>query len=212
MTNNLMTKAYDVNYWDSFRATSYKTSTVSNSIANSGKELRFTMSTDKNVSNGYGGINAIPDNGRLTIGKTYTYSIVIKATRALTITLGPEQQKSVFDFNINTSWKKITKTFVASKRDDGNDYYTFIIYSNTYANPSQGALNNDTFYIHSIELAEGNGPKVTTLTKYYGETLPNPSSRSGYTFLGWYTDPIGGSKVTSAQANQTYYAHWKYNG
>ena len=57
MTNNLMTKAYDVNYWDSYLATSYKTSTVSNLNANLGKELRFTMSTDKNLRNGYGGVN-----------------------------------------------------------------------------------------------------------------------------------------------------------
>ena len=63
-----------------------------------------------------------------------------------------------------------------------------------------------------MELAEGNGPKVTNLTKYYGQSLPNPSARSGYTFVGWYTEPVGGTKVTYAQANQTYYAHWRYNG
>ena len=88
MTNNLMTKSYDVNYWDSFYATSYKTSTVKNLDANSGKELRFTMSTNKDVRLGYGGVNAIPDNGRLTIGKTYTYSIVIKTTRPLKMQVG----------------------------------------------------------------------------------------------------------------------------
>ncbi len=212
MTNNLMTKAYDVNYWDSYLATSYKTSTVSNLNANLGKELRFTMSTDKNLRNGYGGVNAIPDNRRLTLGKTYTYSIVIKATKALAVTLGPEQQTTVPCFDINTTWKKITKTFVASKRNDGNDYYTFVIYSNAIENPSQGALNNDTFYVHSVELAEGTGPKVISETKYYGQSLSNPPARSGYTFVGWYTEPVGGTKVTYAQANQTYYAHWRYNG
>lgn len=212
MTNNLMTKSYDVNYWDSFYATSYKTSTVKNLDANSGKELRFTMSTNKDVRLGYGGVNAIPDNRRLTIGKTYTYSIVIKTTRPLKMQVGAEQQYIVPTVDVNTSWQKITHTFVASERHDGFDYHTYIIYSNSFSNPSQGGLNNDTFYVHSVELAEGNGPKVTNLTKYYGQSLPNPSARSGYTFVGWYTEPVGGTKVTYAQANQTYYAHWRYNG
>ena len=212
MTNNLMTKSYDVNYWDSFYATSYKTSTVKNLDANSGKELRFTMSTNKDVRLGYGGVNAIPDNGRLTIGKTYTYSIVIKTTRPLKMQVGAEQQYIVPTVDVNTSWKKIIHTFVASERHDGFGYHTYIIYADSFSNPSQGGLNNDTFYVHSVELAEGNGPKVTSLTKYYGQSLPNPSARSGYTFVGWYTEPVGGTKVTYAQANQTYYAHWRYNG
>lgn len=45
----------------------------------------------------------------------------------------------------------------------------------------------------------------------YGD-LPNPT-RSGYTFNGWFTDPTGGTQVTSATtvsltADQTLYAHW----
>ena len=50
----------------------------------------------------------------------------------------------------------------------------FVIYSNAIENPSQGALNNDTFYVHSVELAEGTGPKVISETKYYGQSLGNP--------------------------------------
>ena len=41
------------------------------------------------------------------------------------------------------------------------------------------------------------------------------ASRSGYTFDGWWTDPVGGTQVTvdtiMPDSNITVYAHWKYN-
>lgn len=42
-------------------------------------------------------------------------------------------------------------------------------------------------------------------------------TREEYTFLGWYTAKKGGTKITAdtvynGTANQTLYAHWKYNG
>ena len=48
----------------------------------------------------------------------------------------------------------------------------------------------------------------------YG-TLPTPT-RKGYTFKGWWTDPSGGSEITSNTtftlgAAQTLYAHWEAN-
>ena len=45
------------------------------------------------------------------------------------------------------------------------------------------------------------------------DTLPTPT-RENYTFLGWYTDPIEGNKIsgdTVVTKNTTYYAHWQYN-
>ena len=53
---------------------------------------------------------------------------------------------------------------------------------------------------------------------FYGETygtLPTPS-RTGYTFDGWYTEKMGGTKIVSdtkvtTTANQTLYAHWTAN-
>lgn len=42
--------------------------------------------------------------------------------------------------------------------------------------------------------------------------LPEPSNRRGYAFLGWYTDRIAGTVLTSATtvpvADTIYYAHW----
>ena len=56
--------------------------------------------------------------------------------------------------------------------------------------------------------------KDTTITPSYYYThsevhFPSPS-RSGYRFDGWYTDPVGGEKITSYETYEdiTLYAHW----
>ncbi|MBS7398075.1 MAG: PASTA domain-containing protein, partial [Ruminiclostridium sp.] len=67
---------------------------------------------------------------------------------------------------------------------------------------------------------DANGGNVTqnskdvTLGAEYGE-LP-VATKSGETFIGWYTDKDGGSRITkdsvvSITSNQTLYAHWKTN-
>ena len=65
----------------------------------------------------------------------------------------------------------------------------------------------------------GNGggtPNPSTITKTYGSelgTLPT-CSRTGYTFLGWYTASSGGTKISSTTkiiGTVTYYAQWSIN-
>lgn len=65
----------------------------------------------------------------------------------------------------------------------------------------------------------GNGggtPSPSTITKTYGSelgTLP-ACSRTGYTFLGWYTASSGGTKISSTTkitGTVTYYAQWSIN-
>ena len=65
----------------------------------------------------------------------------------------------------------------------------------------------------------GNGggtPSPSTITKTYGSelgTLPT-CSRTGYTFIGWYTASSGGTKISSATkitGTVTYYAQWSIN-
>lgn len=66
----------------------------------------------------------------------------------------------------------------------------------------------------------GNGGNVSTDSAEvtYGEaygTLPTPT-RDYYTFVGWYTDPNAGSRVTSdtpmnSESDVTLYAHWEHN-
>ncbi len=57
--------------------------------------------------------------------------------------------------------------------------------------------------------------QTVTYDATYGE-LPS-STRTGYTFVGWFTEAVGGTQVTSSTtvkitAAQTLYAHWTANG
>lgn len=67
-------------------------------------------------------------------------------------------------------------------------------------------------YTVSYDVNGGNGSYSPTTVKE-GEkiTLPADPTREGYKFLGWFTTPTGGDKVTSDTAvagNMTLYAHW----
>ena len=93
------------------------------------------------------------------------------------------------------------------------------------ANTTMGA-GNTTIYAHWTATRRsytatfnGNGggtPNPSTITKTYGSelgTLPT-CSRTGYTFLGWYTASSGGTKISSTTkiiGTVTYYAQWSIN-
>ena len=86
--------------------------------------------------------------------------------------------------------------------------------------------SNTTIYAHWTATPRsytatfnGNGggtPSPSTITKTYGSelgTLPT-CSRTGYTFLGWYTASSGGTKISSTTkitGTVTYYAQWSIN-
>ena len=93
------------------------------------------------------------------------------------------------------------------------------------ANTTMGA-GNTTIYAHWTATTRsytatfnGNGggtPSPSTITKTYGSelgTLPT-CSRTGYTFLGWYTASSGGTKISSTTkitGTVIYYAQWSIN-
>lgn len=52
---------------------------------------------------------------------------------------------------------------------------------------------------------------IATVWQKYTDTLVASPSREGYTFLGWYTEPIDGEKISDSE-DTTYYAYWQYNG
>ena len=58
-----------------------------------------------------------------------------------------------------------------------------------------------------------NGTYPTTYTEGTVTVLPTDVTKSGYTFLGWFTASEGGEKVTQIEADATgdkvFYAHWK---
>ena len=88
------------------------------------------------------------------------------------------------------------------------------------------ASNNQVLYArwdgskttYTVKLdANGGAVSPDSIQVTYGSTygkLPTPT-RSGYTFVGWYTSLTGGTKITSsskfevASNNQVLYAHWE---
>ncbi|MBQ7295375.1 MAG: InlB B-repeat-containing protein [Clostridia bacterium] len=99
-------------------------------------------------------------------------------------------------------------------------YYRFyaiidtVYYSDVYYFTSDSTLPT---YILTFDANGGScstASKTVTYSNNYG-TLPTPT-RSGYTFNGWYTTAIGGTKVTSSSVmneigDHTLYAHWTCN-
>ena len=69
-----------------------------------------------------------------------------------------------------------------------------------------------------VTLNSNIGTGSTNTEQYYvsGDSalLPESQARIGYTFNGWFTDPVGGRKVESgvtASESVIYYAHWTAN-
>ena len=193
-------KPINTNQWSMSTDASASTRTLAdNTAAKYGKEVRLTMNEGTS-----GGPHIQAPCGRLTVGKTYTWSLYIKASSNKTLSIGHEQsgRKTV---NVTTSWQRITHTFTAE--DTTYNSFTFYVSGSTWT-------AGDILYVHSLELAEASGLNVTTQTKTYGTTLGTLTtpSRDGYTFAGWFTAPIGGTQIfgttTVPAANTTYYAHW----
>lgn len=70
------------------------------------------------------------------------------------------------------------------------------------------------FYENASGVTLNTTSKKVTYDSTYG-TLPTPT-KTGYTFLGWFTAPSGGTQVTASTEvdiidNQNLYAHWKAN-
>ena len=214
-TANTYTITYDYNYLDGDiyesnpyitrnfgNATAVGTTTkVENTSAKYGLELDWTCTTA-----GTGGAHMSP--GRLTVGNTYTWSVYVKASKAITLNLGQEQngRKQV---NVTTEWQRFTYTFTAGD----TTYNSFTFYAVTGTPWAVG----DILYMHSLELKEVSSLNITTQTKTYGDTLGTlpTASRTGYTFDGWYTAPVGETKIATTTAvpaaDTTYYAHWTIN-
>ena len=90
----------------------------------------------------------------------------------------------------------------------------------TFADGELVEIDEDRFnsmLTSSIITFDANGGEVSEATKtiYYGQyygDMPVPV-RTGYTFVGWFTEKTGGKQVTkdtivTALANQTLYAQW----
>mgnify|MGYP004586746335 FL=1 len=143
---------------------------------------------------------------QLTTGKTYSFSFEIKGNSSFQVEVGSEQTKNK-QITVQTNWNRIINNFTANN----TPYKAFRIYN--WINPNI----NRTLEIRNLSLQEGEYDNYsTTILKEYdnlNNTLPTPT-RENYTFLGWYTEPIEGEKISSetiVTEDTTYYAHWQYN-
>ena len=195
-------KPINTDQWSQATATTSARALADNAEAKYGKEIRLTMNEGTS-----GGPHISPPCGRLTVGKTYTWSLYIKASSPKTLLIGHEQsgRKTV---NVTTSWQRITHTFTAE--DTTYNSFTFYLSGSTWT-------AGDILYVHSLELAEASSLNVTSSSKTYGTelgTLPTPS-RDGHTFVGWFTEPTGGTQISATTTvpvdGTTYYAHWTVN-
>lgn len=116
-----------------------------------------------------------------------------------------------------TTWKFRVNT--SEHNFESGLYYTDIYGYDNFGNRSfisSQSVNVPNVTI-SFDARGGTTPSVSTITKGYGNaigTLPT-TSMVGYTFLGWYTAPSGGTKIEASSTmpanNTTYYAQWSIN-
>ena len=145
---------------------------------------------------------------RLSVGKKYTWTVKFKVNSGgvKTLNIGQEQGGTKIVNVKSGTWQYETLTFIAGD----TQWNSFVFYV------SSGQWNSgDTIEILDLSIKEVGTANLETQSRKYGATigtLPKAPSRTGYTFEGWYTDPFGGTEVTTSTVvtgNVTYYARWK---
>ena len=153
----------------------------------------------------------MPSSNKLTSGKKYTITLEAKANKKLNAYIGSEQMVNQYErigsSEIFENWNKYFFSFNATS----NPGAAFVFYGWIVKGEER------ILEIREISLQEGEYDNFSNINlKEYdtlSNTLPTPT-RDNYTFLGWYTDPIEGEKISSGTQvtkDTTYYAHWQYN-
>ena len=210
-TPNTYTITYDHNYLpNDIMSSTYNINTYNGCCNSSGSITSAVTSADEvgrtftvtSINQGwYFGRLSDP----LETDEQYTWSFEAKASTNVNVTAGSEQGGTQ-TVSVGTSWQRYTKTFNAV----APGYSAFTFYN-------WGGSESRTLYIRNAQIHKG-GLNTTSSNLTYGDTLGTsiPStSRTGYTFTGWYDDPITGNEVSSStpvpSTNTTYYAHWTAN-
>ena len=81
------------------------------------------------------------------------------------------------------------------------------------ADTTSGSKKEESVYAIGLDAQGGTCSTVVTYTALSGklESTPEQPTMDGYTFDGWYTEPVGGSKVSTSTvftSDATIYAHW----
>jgi uncharacterized repeat protein (TIGR02543 family) len=141
----------------------------------------------------------------------------------------PKNVKFIVDGTTVSNLTIATGNVIPAPTDPVKTGYTFMGWFTTTAatggtqwTPSLTVSDNIVFYARwqiqqrtfTFNANNGTTPSPATITKDYGSTvgtLPT-TSRTGYTFLGWFTATSGGTQLTTSTAmtsNTTYYAQWQ---
>ena len=131
----------NLDYWTNYG--SVTSSIIDESSSLSGKAIKVHHENNSTA----GVFNSAK---KLEVGKQYSWSVWVKASRMIEVTIGQEQdgRKKV---NVTTEWQKFTHTFIATE----SDFFAFIFYVFETDFDKTGL----DVYIHSAKLEEGN--KVT---------------------------------------------------
>ena len=123
--------------------TSGTKSLVSDTVAPFGQVLKATYS-----ASGTGGGSYKSPKARLTVGKVYSWSVWLKASKNMNMRVGMEQG-GVKTCSVTTTWQKFSHTFTAT------DYpnHAFIMYVS-----GTTVTSGDHYFAHSIMVEEGNKP------------------------------------------------------
>ena len=81
------------------------------------------------------------------------------------------------------------------------------------ADKTSGSKKEENVYAIGMDAQGGICATVVTYTNLSGklESTPEQPTMTGYTFDGWYTEPVGGSRITTATVftgDTTIYAQW----
>jgi uncharacterized repeat protein (TIGR02543 family) len=164
-------------------------------------------------------------------------SPITKITAAATYYAHWTGVKSTVTLNANggtvdsAATKKVTVYYGSAYRTLSSPVRTGYTFSGWYTAVSGGTKitaatkvtlisKAQTLYAHwtiksyTVSFSANGGTSVSSLSRTHGSTvgtLPS-TTRKNYTFQGWYTAVLSGTKITSAAkvtAGVTYYAHWQ---
>lgn len=158
------------------------------------------------------------------------YSIDWDLGKTTSTTENPDTTKLIWDDNVKTpslsdsDGRDISITYDSNDNDGGStkaDDYDRTIKTTLTADGWE--INGHTYgkatTLSSPKFSDKPNGKVTATAHWTSKTFTPPTpTRTGYTFMGWYDQKTGGTKIDKITVepgktsfDKTYYAHWEAN-